>query len=110
MTLRVHHTALDAVKALAPIVRTVARHDKSLADQMRRASSSIVLNVAEAEGNDGGTARARFHTAAGSTKETRAALELAIAWGYVTAARPEEADTLLDKTAAQLWRLLHPRP
>ena len=89
---------------------TVARQDKSLADQMRRAASSIVLNIAEAEGNDGGTARAKFHTAAGSTKETRAALELAIAWGYVTPERHEEADILLDKTTAQLWRLLHPQP
>lgn len=95
--------------ALAPIVRAVARHDRALADQVRRASSSVVLNIAEAERSDAGNARARFHTAAGSANETRAALRVAVAWGYVAVEGAGEAEALLDRVAAMLCRLLHPR-
>ena len=75
----------------------------------RRAASSIVLNIAEGARSNGGNARARFHTAAGSTSETRAALQLAAAWGYVTPAATGEVERLLDRVAAMLWGLTHPR-
>ena len=101
--------ALSAVRALRPVVADVARHDRSLADQMRRAASSIVLNVAEGARSQGGLERSRFFTAAGSASETRAALALAVAWGYVTSERTVEAGALLDRTAAMLHGLVHRR-
>jgi four helix bundle protein len=109
MALIVHSIALEAVVALRPLVAGIARRDKSLADQLRRAASSIVLNAAEAEHSDAGNARARFHTAAGSTSETRAALRLAVAWGYVEAGTTNAAEQKLDRVAALLWGLTRKR-
>jgi four helix bundle protein len=52
--------------------RVVREQDKALADQMKRAAQSVVLNIAEARGSDAGNARSRFATACGSAKEVRA--------------------------------------
>ena len=109
MTLHAHSIALEAIRALRPIVSAVARHDSGLAKQMRDAASSIVLNLGEAQRSDPGNSRARLNTAAGSARETRSALELACAWGYVAPSSVTQAEELLDRVAAMLWRLTHPR-
>ena len=71
---------------MLPVVR---KRDRSLFDQIHRAMNSVVLNIAEADGNDAGTARARFASACGSAKEVRAGLQLAVAYGYVPARRSQ---------------------
>lgn len=109
MALHVLTVALEAVRALRPIVAAVARHDRGLAKQMREAASSAVLNLGEGERSDPGNAQARFNTAAGSTRETRSALQVACAWGYVTQAAVEPVDELWDRVAAMVWRLTHAR-
>jgi four helix bundle protein len=101
--------ALRAVESLAPVVRRIHAHDKNLADQLRRAATSIALNLAESVGSDGGNRRARLHSALGSTQETRAALRIAAAWGHVDARTRDLLDAELDRVAAMTWRALHPR-
>ena len=81
----VYDRARRVVRELVPLLHTIRECDKSLADQLKRAAQSVVLNIAEARGNDAGTARARFSTACGSAKEVRAALNLASDWGYIQA-------------------------
>ena len=39
--------ALDLIRTLAPLCRTLARHDPKLVDQVRRAATSIANNLAE---------------------------------------------------------------
>ncbi|HEX8792688.1 MAG TPA: hypothetical protein VF765_17190 [Polyangiaceae bacterium] len=46
-----------------------------------------------------------FSTAAGSNAEVRAALRVAIAWGYVSACDVDAGEQLLDRIAAMLYRL-----
>ena len=65
----------------------------------------LVLNVAEADGNDPGTAKARFASACGSAKEVRAGLQLAVAYGYVASSQAAKVDTALDEVCAMSWRL-----
>ena len=108
MSLVVHDVAVEAIAVLGPLVSAVGAHDKSLADQLRRAAASILLNIAEAEGSDPGNARARFHNALGSTREVRAALCIAVAWSYLFPSEQAPVDALLDRTSAMLFRLLHP--
>jgi four helix bundle protein len=66
--------SLELVQALRPLVLRIKRCDRSLADQLTRAASSITLNIAEANYSDPGNRKSRFFTAAGSANETRAAL------------------------------------
>jgi four helix bundle protein len=109
MSLIVHQIALDTITSLRPLMPRIQRHDRALAVQLTRAASSIALNIAEAEYSDPGTRRARFHSAAGSANETRSALAVAVAWGYVTGEQSRPSLELLDRVVAILWRLLHNR-
>lgn len=109
MALLVHSVALEAIVSLRPVVTAIARHDRALAQQLRTAASSIVLNVGEAERSDPGTGRARLFSAAGSTRETRSALALACAWGYITPQAIAAADAQLDRVSAMLHRLTQPK-
>ena len=52
MNPNVYIRSRSIVQELSPIVQQIRRHDKSLADQLRRAAQSVVLNIAEARGND----------------------------------------------------------
>ena len=97
--------ALHAVTLLKPLLEEMRKHDKNLEDQIRRAASSVVLNLGEAARSVAGNRRARLETADGSLAETRVALQLATAWGYVTAAEAKRVDDELDRVAAMLWRL-----
>jgi len=67
-----------------PLVEAIQRKDRDLASQLRRAISSIALNVAEGLGNTAGNSRLRFETARGSLKEAQAGIRVAVAWGYVS--------------------------
>ena len=101
----VQQRALQATSQLQPLARVVKRSDPDLFRQLRKAMNSVVLNLAEAQGNDAGTSKARFASACGSAKEVRAALTAAAAWGYVEADRAAEVDRLLDEVCAMTWRL-----
>ena len=109
MPLEVHQVALETVTALRPLVPLIQRHDRSLAVQLTRAASSIGLNIGAAEYSDPGNRRARFHTAAGSAGESRAALQVAVAWGYVAPAQAAPVVGQLDRVVAMLWRLARGR-
>ena len=78
---------------------------RDLGEQIRRALSSVALNIGEGSGNEGGTRIARYSTAAGSNAEVRAALRVAVAWGYVSGTQVEAGEQLLDRIAALLYRL-----
>ena len=107
MSLIVHEVALDMIRSVQPLMASIARHDRSLAVQIRRAASSVALNIAEAEYSDPGTKRSRFHTAAGSAAETRSALRVAACWRYIDESRADESLLLLDRVLRMLWPLTH---
>ncbi|MDH3622638.1 MAG: four helix bundle protein [Myxococcales bacterium] len=105
MGLIVQQKALEAAEGLQPVLPIIRKADRDLFDQVRRAMNSVVLNLAEAEGNDPGTAKARFTTACGSAKEVRAGLQLASAYGYIGPNQCAELDIALDEVCAMSWRL-----
>ena len=109
MALQVHQVALETITALRPLMPRIRRHDRSLAMQLARAASSAVLNIAEAEHSDPGNRRARLHSAAGSANESRSALLVALAWGYLSQQQAQPATEMLDRVVAMLWRLTHGR-
>lgn len=97
--------SIELVEALVPLMPRIKQRDKALEDQLRRAASSIGLNLAEAEFSDPGNRRARLFTAAGSAGETRAALQLAVAWRLVPQREAEVAIVLLRRILAILWKM-----
>ncbi len=103
--LQVLDLAVLAIETLRPVVARIRQCDRDLGEQIRRALSSVALNAGGAAGNEGGTRLARFSTAAGSNAEVRAALRVAVAWGYVSARDVEAGEQLLDRIAAMLYRL-----
>jgi four helix bundle protein len=105
MTFQVEELTLELIRTLKPLVPRIRRHERSLADQLVRAASSIALNIAEGQYSDPGNRRARFYSAAGSANETRAALGVAIAWGYFAEADAQPAAALLERIVPMLWKL-----
>ncbi len=105
----VYIRARTIVRELALLLRVVREQDKALADQLKRAAQSVVLNIAEARGSDAGNARARFATACGSAKEVRAALDVAADWGYIEAQTATHLDEKLDEVCAITWCLARKR-
>jgi four helix bundle protein len=104
-TFQVLDVSIEAIEILAPVVERILRRDRGLAEQLRSALSSVALNVAEGNRSQGGHRVARFSTAAGSNAESRAALRVAVAWGYVQPREIEAGEARLDRVAAMLHRL-----
>jgi four helix bundle protein len=102
--LRIYGTVLQVVAALRPVMTKIEMHDKDLARQLRRASSSVALNVSEGSGSSGGTRRERYRNALGSARETGACLDVALALGYVDGVDPKLLDAL-DKVRATLVKV-----
>jgi four helix bundle protein len=97
--------ALAVITLGRPLVETIARRDRELASQLRRALSSVALNLAEAAGNQAGNARLRHETALGSLYEARAALRVAVAWAHISAESAAETLEGLNTLGARVYGL-----
>jgi four helix bundle protein len=107
MALIVHDVALEMIRLIKPLIDRIARHDRALANQLKRSASSVVLNIGEGSRSRGGNEIARFQDAAGSASETRSALRVAEAWGYIRDSERIPVDAKLDRVCAMLWGLTH---
>ena len=97
----------DLIAELAGPVAAIARSDADLARQLRRAASSIALNLAEGRQRAGRDGAHLYRVAAGSAAEVTAALDVAVAWRYLDADTRARLDAPLDRVRAMLWRLTH---
>jgi four helix bundle protein len=75
--LRIYQVILALLEEMQPVVRRIELKDRDLGRQLRRASCSIALNVAEGMYSRGRNREVRYHTALGSARETLACLEVA---------------------------------
>ena len=89
----------------APGLQRQAWGSADARDQLRRASSSTVLNVAEACGKTGADRRRFFLIARGSACEAAAALDVLAAFGAVDAKTQRQCHGLCDRLYAMLTRL-----
>lgn len=103
--LTIYPVILETLSELRVVLGRIERHDRDLGRQLRRASSSIALGVAEGMYSRGRNRAARYHTALGSARETMACLEVAVALGYIELADPVVMDRL-ERIVATLVRLV----
>lgn len=81
--LHIYPVLLGVIHQLRPVLSVIERKDRDLGRQLRRASASTALNLAEGMYSRGRNRAARYRTALGSARETLACLEVAQAFGYV---------------------------
>ena len=102
--LRIQAVVLEVLRMLKPVVLEIRKHDPDLADQLKRAASSVALNTSEGEYSYGRNVRARFDNALASAAESRACLRTAVVWEYIAGVDPVLEDKL-DQVIATLYRL-----
>jgi four helix bundle protein len=105
MQFRIYDTMIDVLRGLRPVMVTIEKYDRDLARQLRRAASSVALNLGEGSGSNGGTRRERYRNALGSARETGACLDVAMACGYLEAVDAGLIDQL-DKVRATLVKIV----
>jgi four helix bundle protein len=92
--LEIDGVALTVAAELKPVVAEIAKSDPDLARQMRRAVTSVVLNIAEGMGSFGGHRKLRYQTALGSMRESVACVEVAQKLDYVGELDARTADRI----------------
>jgi four helix bundle protein len=83
------------------VVAQLRKYSREAADQVERAASSVVLNLAEGGRRHGRDPRRFWDMAHGSAGEIRGALDLADAWGWQV--ESAHARALLDRELGLLW-------
>jgi four helix bundle protein len=100
-----YEVAKELIASLRELVPIVRRSDRDLADQLARAATSVLLNLAEGQKFNNGNRRKHYEIAQGSANEVKAALDAAEAWGWIECA-PVQRE-ILDRVLALLWKLTH---
>lgn len=103
--LDLYPVSLEVARDAARIAARLERHDRDLARQLRRAVTSVPLNLAEGMYSRGKLKTARYHTALGSAREVLACIEVGQAMGYLGDIDAEVTDRI-DRVIATLVRLV----
>ena len=104
--LDVYKLALDFAVLANDIVEALPRGRGHIRDQLARASTSIVLNIAEGAAKFSGPDKRRYYLiAAGSAAECAAIIDVLGRLNLVTDARREDGKRTLDRIAAMLVNL-----
>ncbi len=101
--------AIELAKMLAPMLVELKAKNRDLADQAKRAITSVALNLAEGERSLGGNRRKHFWIASGSRNELEIALRMANALGELSDEQLARPWPLLDRLGGLVWGLTHPR-
>jgi len=104
--LRVYESARSVIRSLRPVVDGCAPTHRDLVRQLRRAASSVVLNIREGAGEWMPREKAKFYRyALRSAHETDGALDALVDWGAVKPAELERARAHLVDVIRGMTRL-----
>ena len=104
-TLQVYQVSLKLVREIHALIPQLEKHDRNLADQVRRASRAVPLNVAEATARKGKDQAHRYRIAKGENSEVVAALQVAAPCEMLSEEQVKEPLELADRIGAMLYRL-----
>jgi len=103
------HLALELASELRHIIEKISQHDRDLADQLRRAQTSVPSCLSEGAQRTGKDRLHLCRVSAGSAAEIKTQLRLSVAVGYVEPEQATRARSLADRMVAITWRLTRPR-
>ena len=109
MGLCVEDVATEAAVAAIELTDTLPRRWNSVGDQLTRAASSTLLNIAEACGRSGKDSTYHFRVAYGSARETLAAIKLLGRLKAIPRQEGLDAWYGMDRVARMLWPLTRRR-
>ena len=102
---QVFNVALELVRSLREVIDAVAKQDGDMAKQLRRARTSVPLNIREGNRRHGKDRRYLWSVAAGSADEIVGCLLTAEAAGYLTMDAIIPSLELADRVLAMLHQL-----
>lgn len=104
--LEVYQCSIKFVTIAYKIIEDLPRGYSDLADQLKRCSMSIPLNIAESSGKNQRQDAARFFAIArGSAMESGAAIDVGLALDVVDQSLADQAKKLLVRIVAMLTKL-----
>jgi four helix bundle protein len=104
--LDVYHLALDFLVFANEVIEALPRGRSHLADQLTRASTSIVLNLAEGAGKHSKPDKRRYYvTARGSATESAALLDVCFRLELLAEARHKGGKEMLVRVVSMLIKL-----
>src|SRR5688572_5337457 len=104
--LDVYRLALDFLVFAHQVIEALPRGRSHLCDQLTRASTSIVLNLAEGAGKHSRPDKRRYyHCARGSATESAALLDVLLRLGLVDDVQHAEGKEMLVRIVAMLVKL-----
>lgn len=102
---RIYQRSLELVRTSHGIIASLPPGYGFLADQLKRASASVVLNFGEGAGKPSPAEQRRFYgIARGSVYEVAAIVDVGTELGIIAPAAREQAIELCDHVAAMLTR------
>jgi len=107
--MKIYSLALEMVASVYRLAGEVQRRDRDLARQMRRASASVVQNLAEGMYSQGGRKVSRYFDSMGSARETVASLHNCVATRQLKQTKVAADLDRLDRIIGGLYRLCHKR-
>jgi four helix bundle protein len=104
--LDVYRCSIEFLAVAVGVAKRIPRGNAELQDQLKRASSSIPLNIAEASGKTGAGDRSRFYAIArGSALECAAILDVLVLLESADRDEAERGKELLTRIVAMLTKL-----
>jgi four helix bundle protein len=100
-----YSVALDVIRQLRPIVEQIKMHNAHLADQLKRAATNTLANLAEGQRRVAGNKRRAYENAHGEAREMLGCFDGALAWGH--AIDDGGARATLDRLLGLCWGLTH---
>lgn len=105
--LEVYQKSVEFLKEVIIVIRLLPQGNGDIANQLRRAASSISLNIAEGAGKTGAYDKRRYYSIArGSVLECAAIFDLLKAWDLIDQKLLENPTNLLSSLAAMLSKLV----
>lgn len=104
--LRCYCLLLETARVVPAILSSLPRGNSYIEDQLKRALSSAILNLAEGNGRTSIRERNRFFDISlASISETSAAIDIIAAYGYITPKDEMDIKGLLERSYAMIYKL-----